>query len=739
MNKILLSIGSAIVLGGVIFGTLWWTGIWPQRQRSQPITIAVVGPQRGSNALSGSAMRRGVELYLNTHDVRKMLRGRALELRFFNDQNSTQQAARLADDVAGADALLVLGHYFSDSSLAAGDIYKKRGIPAITASATANAITANSEWYFRTIPNNLFQGQFIASYVHDILEYTTTAIIFDADLYGASLARSYEDLARELGMKIQGKWSVDRGVENVGQQIKNIITAIQNLDDPGVIFLATHEAEAVRIITTLKLPGTSYTIIGADALATPQFLAELRQNPQERMQSGYYSDGVYAVAPFIPELADEQALAFMRHFQEQYNSTPVWEAACYYDAIAMAIEAIKRAELDGVDLAADRRKVRDALAELSNPYLALTGVTGTLYFDQARNINRPLDVGMYEHQQLLPAYVQYQVFATKSPDIPVSQELFKIQNVLELGDLIMAPTHIIKTGININEISYLNLLAGQYTLDGYLWFRFQGDLEANEVKFLNAVAPVKLDSPVFEETSGNITMQIYHLKTSFVPQELITLYPWDRLILPVQFRHAAYPLMNLRYVADTANFTHNPEQDARIVNPITGWALENLMQVATTARENKALYSQFNLILQLRRMNIGWIVKNVFPLGALLLVVYWVYYLPIERPGLRLLLLGCGLAATILYQFLLRWQFRSTGLLVAEYGIFVLYGLIGLAVIVSLGGYVCYTRNAHGMATLLSFTGRILHPILAALMIVAGVIFTMMLPRILADLLARML
>lgn len=812
MKKIMVWIGGVLVLGGMVSGVLWRAGIWPQGQGADPIIIAVVGPTRGPDVGSGEAMRKGIQLYLQTHDIKKKLHGRPIDLRFFNDQGTTQQAAKVADEVVNANALLVLGHYFSDSSRAAGDTYQKRGIPAITASATAETITAGNDWYFQTISNNAFQGRFIASYVKNILNHDTTIIIYDADLYGSSLKQNYEEIASELGLEIQKRknkavfmlpkqsgnalqddkipqaiaeklsplenkeyaneedflnalqkqigpedtvtyksvllkharkldetWRFDRETENLRQQIESIVTDLQKVDDPGMIFLAMHDTEAVEIIKALKRPGMPYTFIGADALAAPQFLEDLQQTPQERSEPGYYSDGIYVATPFIEDLATDAGLEFIRQFEQKYGHSPSWESAFYYDAAMIAVTAIERAELDGLDLTTDRRKVRDALKELSNPDRAMIGATGTLYFDAKRNINRPLNVGIYERQRLLPAYVQYQAIETQPSGSRVSSALFKQRNILELGGLAMAPTQIIKAGLNVNEISYLNLLSGQYTLDGYLWFRFQGELETNALKFRNAVAPVSLDKPVLQGTEGSITTQIYHLKGSFTPRMMITHYPWDRLILPVQFRHLARPVTSIRYVVDTANITENPEQDASLIDPVTGWDVEDVQSVVTTIKENSVSYSQFNMIVQLNRITIGWMIKNLFPLNVLMLMLYWVYYLPIERPMSRLLLIGGTLTATILYEVLLRQLFRPTGVLMIEYGIFAMYGLIGLAIIVSLSGYICYTRKMNRAVKLLSFTGRILHPILAALVVMAGGVFTMISPRHVADFISQLL
>ena len=55
-------------------------------------------------------------------------------------------------------ALLVLGHSFSSTSIAAGKIYDDSKIPAISGSATALEVTQDKDWYFRVIFNNGLQA-----------------------------------------------------------------------------------------------------------------------------------------------------------------------------------------------------------------------------------------------------------------------------------------------------------------------------------------------------------------------------------------------------------------------------------------------------------------------------------------------------------------------------------------------------------------------------------------------------
>ena len=105
-----------------------------------------------------------------------------------DDQNDPQVAVEVAHKIVESNALAVIGHYSSDTALAAGKIYQAYGIPAVTGSATADEVTTWNNWYFRTVFSNSNQGLSIANYINKILERSRISIVYSTDSYGSTLA-----------------------------------------------------------------------------------------------------------------------------------------------------------------------------------------------------------------------------------------------------------------------------------------------------------------------------------------------------------------------------------------------------------------------------------------------------------------------------------------------------------------------------------------------------------------------
>ena len=103
------------------------------------LQIAVIGPLSGKDSAGGQAMLDGVNLCVAEINERGGISGRKLEVLVYDDQNSKEIARKKAIEIVrDINALAVIGHYYSSTSVEGGKIYKQYGIPAVTPSATAS-------------------------------------------------------------------------------------------------------------------------------------------------------------------------------------------------------------------------------------------------------------------------------------------------------------------------------------------------------------------------------------------------------------------------------------------------------------------------------------------------------------------------------------------------------------------------------------------------------------------------
>ncbi len=627
--------------------------------KKEVVYIALAGPVSGVEKAAGKAMVRGAELYLDR--LRKEggePQGKKIELLVFDDKNNEETARKVATEIAlQKKALLVLGHDYSSTSIAAGEIYKRNEICAITGSAAAEAVTSDNEWYFRIIPGNVSQISFIANYIRKELQQTSVAVIFDKDSYGSSLAEYFEATAKKLGIDIKGKWGVDSSDGNTDALLKNIADKIA--DEPGVLFFALYFPEAAKMTRLLKDRGGKHVIIGTDSLSDSSFIEALKKYPEEQQKPGYYSDGILTVSPLLIEVADKEAYIFGQDFIRTYKEEPSWTAGCYYDAMHVAVEAVKKAEIQGKGhILSDRRKIREALRGFYNHENAVRGISGSLYFNAYGNVSRPPFMGFYEKQILFPDFVQYQPVPEGDQVEDIFRKALEGEVILSDGKL-MIQTRVVYAGIYINEISNLDVIRSSYTADFYLWFRYRGDFDETRIEFLNAVNPVDPGKPFIDKTDEkNITFRAFRIKADFKDDFDFHAYPFDRHHLRIKIRHAEMKKEQLIYVADVLGL---PEASKMLEKPglkdAEDWQLGELDFYQNTVEKVSALgnpqffdthhtisYSRFNAAIPIERKGLGFVVRAFLPVSIMMALICGILCLaPAERLGISL----SGLAAVL--------------------------------------------------------------------------------------------
>ncbi|MGD9309300.1 MAG: ABC transporter substrate-binding protein, partial [Desulfosarcina sp.] len=359
------------------------------------LQIAVIGPLSGIDRAGGQAMLDGVNLYVAQINERGGIGGRKIEVLAYDDRNSKDTARKKALAIArDSNALAVIGHYYSSTSVEGGKIYKQHGIPAVTPSATASEVTDECDWYFRVVPDTNLQGKFAAIYTNQILKHDRASIIYERAAYGSALLRSFKRTAHDLGLRIQNVWGVDTESDDVDNILKTITLGLKEESNSGALFLALQDHEAAKIVRLIVDQGIDLTTIGGDAIGSESFPRKFEDNTFGKRDAGHYTDGIYATTFFIRDIGNFKAQQFNRSFKQRFGREPDDLAATSYDAAAIAVEAIMRAKPEG-DLAQSRKRIRSQLTTYRNIETAYKGVTGRIYFDEHGNAVKPFPFGVY--------------------------------------------------------------------------------------------------------------------------------------------------------------------------------------------------------------------------------------------------------------------------------------------------------------------------------------------------------
>jgi branched-chain amino acid transport system substrate-binding protein len=620
-----------ILYGFISFLVIW--GIYKFIRRDQGLHIALVGPMTGKGSANGKSYLHGVKLYIDALNEKGGLDGREVIIDVYDDENTDEKAEEKAREIVKKNqALAVIGHNKSSCSIKGGAIYKENGIPAITPSSTNVKVTQGNEWYFRAIFNDESQGKFLANYVGRVLKQNSFAVLEEDGVYGSYLSDIFQKTLAKQSYFPSAKWKIQAGKGEITEkEIESVINQIKTSNFKGLIFLATSPPEGAQFIKLFKEASLSNQLLAPDAFASNTFLEAFSKIKKENQIPGYYSNDLMVTTPLIFDNANEKAQEFKNKYKILYNADPDWRAAYAYDSIAVILEAIHKSNIENSKStrAEDRKKIRDYLASMQTIDEAVEGVTGFNYFDEFGNSPKPISIGSYKNNNIISSLTQLQSVKNLK-EITNLEKAEKEEKVLKIENNYLYKTNVIYTGIEINEITNLDISKLTYTLDFYIWFRYKGNIKPEEIEFLNTIEPVKLGEVIEEDSNESISYKVYHVKGNFKADSLPIKYELGYNALGVNFKHKTLTRNNLIYVIDVLGMGLLEKKSKvkknlqAILSPVSGYSVSNFWFFQDTlsraslgspkyinSKDAKAEYSRFNLGVRVKKNDFTF--RGLFP------------------------------------------------------------------------------------------------------------------------------
>jgi len=552
------------------------------------LEIAAVGSTGGVYADKGQAMVDGINLYIEEANRQGGINGHPLRLRVFDDRGDPETARDRAQEIVKTSkAIAVLGHNFSSTALATRGIYEEARIVAMTGSATADRLTEGFNWVYRVVPRTGLGADVLGNYVPQVMNWNKVAAIYDPnDDYNKSMVESFETSLKANKGSMDYKWEFDSSAQGAAldREVRYVIGQIMQLDReerPDCLLIPLQTLPAVKLIYGMRSRGIFFPIMGGDSLGDIQLVERLVQEyPKTTNQVAYYTDAIYVVSPVNFDIAGREAQSFRVRFTERFGHEPDWRAAGYYDAMKTISSAIAQTSLSGNtnNLADDRDRLRRQLNQFNSPDTAIDGVGGPIFFDPFGDLNRPVYISQFQDGKPVSALVQLQTIpnARTLTDLP---KKIADQEVIRIGNRYLYRTNVVYTGIELKEIPALDVKAGIADLDFAIWFRYQGDLEADRIEFLNAVEPIKLGEPIAAELVGDLNYRLYYVtgrfKLDFLPTKR-----FGQHIAGISFANEQLGKNRLMYVADTTNLQAASKLSLteelkfeRVLNPTSGWKI----------------------------------------------------------------------------------------------------------------------------------------------------------------------
>ena len=705
------------------------------------LQLAVIGPMSGKDHAAGQAMLDGVRFRVDQINRQGGIGGKKLHVLAYDDQNRKEIARQKALEIAKeSSALVVIGHYYSSTSIEGGKIFRQFGIPVITANATAPAVTEANDWYFRVVPDTNLQGKFAAIYTRKILKQDSVNVVYEQDAYGSALQHAFVRSADTLGLKVENVWAVNSAIDDVDQSLEAITRRLQGNPNPKALFVALQDHEAAGLVRRIRDAGIAPMIVGGDAIGSDSFLNQFDASPRTERGVGYYTDGIYTTTLFIRDIGNFKAQQFIQAFARHYGHAPDDTSAINYDAAAIAIEAIRRAT-PNKDVGRHRERIREQLKTFNAPETAYKGVTGRIYFDEHGNVVKPLPFGVYSHGRMISAPFQLSPIIDPETRVDYQKDLQE-GHILVIDGQSMYKTTVVYTGLDVTEINNIDPRKGSFSADFFLWFRSVGPLDYSSIEFYNATEPIRLDDALMEMSGKHASYRAFRIKSDFKAAFSFKDYPFDSQILSTRFRHKKLDSERLLFVADDIGMQREKgeisvggSREHASLDPAGEWTLKDVLIFSDMGFTESTLgnphmfhatadtdisYSRFNVSIEIERKAKSYVLKNLIPLFIIILIGYAMLFVTIHGPPFvaRMNLGITALLSAIFLSINAASQLPNIGYLVAlDYIYIATYVLIMSGIIITIIELIATRRNRTILAKRLEVFGRIFQPLffLAAL------------------------
>ena len=335
------------------------------------VKIGVYEPASGDNGAGGKQETLGMQ-YANKVQPTVEINGETytVQLDIVDNQSSTDKGPSAAQQLVSDGVSVVLGSYGSAVSIAAGDVFKNGGVPAIGVTCTNPQVTEGNDNYFRICFLDPFQGTVLANFAYgDLQAKKAYCLSKQGDDYSAGVCNYFKQAFEALGGEV-----VEEAFPDGNSDFTSYVT---NAKSQGcdVFFAPVSIEAAANIIKQAQAQGLEIPMLASDTWDSNVVAEAAKGTDMNIYVTTFYQEGGSpdfdsGIKEYIN--SDSTALA-----NNGGNDQLAAVSAMGYDAYFVALEAIKAAG------STDPAEVLKAL-----PNVSYTGVTGTITFGENGDANR---------------------------------------------------------------------------------------------------------------------------------------------------------------------------------------------------------------------------------------------------------------------------------------------------------------------------------------------------------------
>ncbi len=304
----------------------------------EKVKIGVAAPLTGPQAHYGKDFLNGIKLAADDFNANKpLINGKQIQivLDVADDQADAHLATTVAQKLVDDGIKGMLGHFNSDTTIAASRIYAQAGIPQIAMATSAEYTQQGFKNTFRMMASDKQQGKIVGPFVVRRLHLKRIAIINDQTMYGQGLADHFEQAAKKAGAIIVGREYIQDKTSNFTKTLNKFKSL-----KADAIFYSGADTQAAAMVKQRYQLGIKAQVIASDMVKTSHFVEAAGKDCEGVMNN---ADGT--IVALSGESLDDtpQGQKFLAQYKKSFHEASLTYAPYAYDGAMAMFTSMQKA------------------------------------------------------------------------------------------------------------------------------------------------------------------------------------------------------------------------------------------------------------------------------------------------------------------------------------------------------------------------------------------------------------
>jgi len=201
MYKINHKSSSALTIISILLASLMVFSFGCAKKEEKEIKIGVILPLTGDAAKYGQSAKKGMKLAVDEINNKGGINNQRVILIIEDSQGQVKNGVSAFNKLITIDKVpIVVGELLSSITLAIAPIANEKKIIVLSPASTAPKITEAGDYIFRNVASDIVEGQIMAEYAFNKLQYKKIAILYINNDYGDGLRNSFKQKIISLGV-----------------------------------------------------------------------------------------------------------------------------------------------------------------------------------------------------------------------------------------------------------------------------------------------------------------------------------------------------------------------------------------------------------------------------------------------------------------------------------------------------------------------------------------------------------